>query len=197
MGIGSVLFGVTVGGILGSLAGFYGGKVDSIIMRISDTVMCIPLMLLTLCIVAALGTSMFNVMIALMVSQAPKFTRVVRSSILSVVDQDFIEAARSCGTPALIIIMKHVIPNAIGPIIVQSTMAVASMIIWAAGISFVGMGIQPPKPEWGAMLSEAKIYMQTARYMVFFPGLMIGLTAFSLNVVGDGMRDALDPRLKD
>ncbi len=197
MGIGAVAIGITVGGLLGSLAGFYGGRIDTIIMRTTDTILCIPFMLLVLTIVVALGPSLVNVLIALMIAMVPSYTRVIRSTVLTVVGQDYIEAARACGTPDRFIILKHVLPNAIGPIIVQATMTVGLMIIWAASTSFLGMGIQPPTPEWGAMLSEGKDYMVRAPHLVLFPGLAIGITAFSLNLMGDGLRDALDPRLKD
>jgi peptide/nickel transport system permease protein len=197
VGIGAVAIGITIGGLLGSISGFYGGVIDSLIVRTMDTVMCIPLMLLVLSIVAALGTSLVNVLIAMMIANVPHYIRIVRAAVLSVVGQDYIEAARACGTPSFWIILKHVIPNAIGPIIVQATMAVGSMIITAAGISFLGMGIQPPTPEWGAMLNEAKNYMIDYPYTVIFPGLSIGFTALSLNLMGDGLRDALDPKLKD
>lgn len=197
MGIGAVAVGITAGGLLGSLAGFYGGKIDTIIMRATDTILCIPFMLLVLTIVVALGPSLINVLIALMIAMIPSYTRVIRSTVLTVVGQDYIEAARACGAPDRFIILKHVLPNAIGPIIVQATMTVGLMIIWAASTSFLGMGIQPPTPEWGAMLSEGKNYMLRAPHLVLFPGLAIGITAFSLNLMGDGLRDALDPRLKD
>lgn len=196
-GIGAVCVGIFFGGILGAVAGFKGGKVDAIIMRCTDTLLCIPFMLLVLALVAALGTSLRNVLIALMLAMLPTYTRVIRSSVLTVVDSDYIEAARACGETTWQIILHHVLPNAIGPIIVQATMTVGTMIIWAAGISFLGMGIQPPTPEWGAMLSEGKNYIFSAPHMVLFPGLAIALTAFSLNLMGDGLRDALDPRLKD
>jgi len=197
VGIGAVTIGIIIGGLLGAIAGFYGGVADSLIVRTMDTVMCIPLMLLVLSIVAALGASLVNVLIAMMIANVPHYIRIVRAAVLSVVGQDYIEAAKACGTPNFWIILKHVIPNAIGPIIVQATMAVGTMIINAAGISFLGMGIQPPTPEWGAMLNEAKNYMIDYPYTVIFPGLSIGLTALSLNLMGDGLRDALDPRLKD
>jgi peptide/nickel transport system permease protein len=197
VGIGAVACGIVIGGLLGAVAGFYGGAVDSAIVRTLDTVMCIPLMLLVLSIVAALGASLVNVLIAMMIANVPHYTRIVRAAVLSIVGQDYIEAAKACGTPSFWIIIKHVIPNAIGPIIVQATMAVGTMIINAAGISFLGMGIQPPTPEWGAMLNEAKNYMINYPYTVIFPGLSIGLTALSLNLMGDGLRDALDPKLKD
>ncbi|MDR1137891.1 MAG: ABC transporter permease, partial [Synergistaceae bacterium] len=182
MGIGAVMVGITLGGLLGAASGYYGGMVDTVIMRLVDTILCIPFMLLVLAIVAALGPGLVNVLIALMISMVPTYTRVIRSAILTVVGQDYIEAARSCGTPDRYIILKHVLPNAMGPIIVQATMTVGTMIIWAASTSFLGMGIQPPEPEWGAMLSESKDYMQSAPYMVVFPGLAIALTALSLNL---------------
>lgn len=197
MGIGAVLVGITLGGIFGATAGYYGGKIDTIIMRFMDAILCIPFMLLALAIVAALGPGLVNVLIALMVSMVPNYTRVIRSAILTVVGQDFIEAAKACGTPDRYIILKHVLPNAIGPIIVQATMSVGTMIIWAASMSFLGMGIQPPTPEWGSMLSEGKDYMRYSPHLVIFPGLAIALTALSVNLMGDGLRDALDPRLKD
>ncbi len=197
VGIGAVTIGIIIGGLLGAVAGFYGGFADAAIVRTMDTIMCIPLMLLILSIVAALGASLINVLIAMMIANVPQYTRIVRAAVLSVVGQDYIEAAKACGTPNFWIIIKHVIPNAIGPIIVQATMAVGTMIINAAGISFLGMGIQPPTPEWGAMLNEAKNYMIDYPYTVIFPGLAIGLTALSLNLMGDGLRDALDPKLKD
>ena len=197
VGIGAVFTGMIVGGILGAVSGYYGGKVDNIIVRITDMVMCIPMMLLVLTLVAALGSSLMNVLLAMMISNIPSYTRVVRSAVLTVVDQDYIEAARSCGSPNRWIILKHIIPNAIGPIIVQTTMSIGTMILNAAGISFLGMGIQPPTPEWGAMLNEAKGLMLEYPYLVIFPGLAIGITALGLNLMGDGLRDALDPKLKD
>jgi len=197
MGMGAVMVGITLGGILGATSGYYGGKIDTLIMRFMDTIMCIPFMLLALAIVAALGPGLVNVLIALMISMVPSYTRVIRSAILTVVGQDYIEAAKSCGTPDRFIILKHILPNAIGPIIVQATMSVGTMIIWAASMSFLGMGIQPPTPEWGSMLSEGKDYMLYAPHLVLFPGMAIALTALSLNLMGDGLRDALDPRLKD
>lgn len=197
MGIGAVIVGISLGGLLGGATGYYGGIVDTVIMRVMDTIMSIPFMLLALSIVAALGPGLVNVLIALMLSQVPYYTRVIRSAILTVVGQDFIEAAKSCGTPGRYIILKHILPNAIGPVIVQATMSVGTMIIWAASMSFLGMGIQPPTPEWGSMLSEGKNYILTSPHLVIFPGMAIALTAFSLNLMGDGLRDALDPRLKD
>ncbi len=197
MGVVAVMVGIAIGGTLGAVAGYYGGIVDTVIMRIMDTIMCIPFMLLSLTIVSALGPGLVNVLIALMLSMVPNYTRVIRSAILTVTGTDFIEAAKSCGTPNRYIVFKHILPNAIGTVIVQATMSVGSMIIAAAGMSFIGMGIQPPAPEWGSMLSEGREYMRYSSYIVLFPGLAIALSALALNLMGDGLRDALDPRLKD
>lgn len=197
VGFAGMFFGVSIGSVLGSITVFYGGKVDAVIMRILDTMACIPYILLVLTIVVALGPNLVNTVIAMIVTMIPFYTRIVRSAILGVVDMDYIEAARSCGTPDRQIILRHILPNAIGPIIVQATMSIGSMIIWGSSVSFLGMGIQPPTPEWGSMLSEAKKFILDYPYMVLFPGLSIALTAFSLNLMGDGLRDALDPKLKD
>lgn len=197
IGIVTTIISVFFGGVLGALAGFYGGKVDNIISRVMDALICIPATLMALCIIAALGTGLVNIMIAITVSQIPGFTRLIRSVIMTLRDQDYIEAARSCGTSDFRIITKHIIPNALGPIIVQGTMAMADMILTAAGLGFLGMGIAPPAPEWGTMLSEGREFIRTAPYIITFPGVAIVLTALSFNMLGDGLRDALDPRLKD
>lgn len=193
----TTLFSSLAGGILGSLSGYYGGKVDNVIMRVVDMIMCLPPMLFSLSIVAALGAGVRNLVIAVSVTMTPYFTRVVRASILTVVGSDYVEAARSSGSGDVRIILRHIIPNAIGPVIVQATMSVSFMIMLAAGLSFIGLGVQPPIPEWGAMLSDGREYMRYSAYIVAFPGLAIVLSALSLNLLGDGLRDALDPRLKD
>lgn len=185
------------GGLLGALAGYYGGMVDNVIMRIVDTIMCLPPMLFSLSIVAALGAGVRNLVIAVSVTMTPYFVRVVRAAIMTVAGSDYIEAARACGSNDTHIIMRHIFPNSIGPIIVQATMSVSFIIMLAAGLSFIGLGVQPPLPEWGAMLSEGREYMRYSVYIVGFPGLAIVLSALSLNLFGDGLRDALDPRLKD
>ena len=194
---GAQYIGVVLGGLLGAVCGYVGGRFDAIMMRVLDSIMCIPSMMMALAIVAALGSSLVNVLLAMTISNVPWYCRIIRSSVLGVTGQTYIEAARSCGTSDFQIIMTHVLPNAMGPIIVQATMGIGGAIISAAGISFVGMGIQPPAPEWGAMLNEAKTFMTMYPYMVVFPGLAIGLTALSMNLMGDGLRDALDPKLKD
>lgn len=197
IGLSTSVFSLVFGGLLGAAAGYYGGKIDGIIMRTCDIVMSIPGILLALAIIAALGASTVNLLIAITISSVPGSIRLVRSTILTVVEQDFIEAAHSYGSSDMRIIIKYILPNAIGPIIVNTTMSIAGMILSAAGLSFIGMGIQPPQPEWGAMLSEAREYMTTSPYMLYFPGISIVLTALSLNLIGDGLRDALDPKLKD
>lgn len=197
IGLATSVFSLVFGGLLGAAAGYYGGKVDSIIMRACDIIMSIPGMLLALAIIAALGPSLFNLLIAITISSIPGMVRLVRSTILTVVEQDFIEAAHSYGSSDFRIIMKYILPNALGPIIINTTMSIASMILSAAGLSFIGLGIQPPQPEWGAMLSDAREFMHDAPYLLCFPGFAIVLTALSLNLIGDGLRDALDPKLKD
>lgn len=197
IGVVTSLITLVVGGMLGAMAGYYGGAVDNIIMRIMDTFMCIPFMLLALAIVAALGPSMTNLLIAITISNIPSTTRLVRSCILTVVDQDYVEAAKSYCANDLRIIVKYILPNAMGPIIVNTTMGMASMILAAAGLSFIGMGIQPPDPEWGSMLSSARDFMRTSPHLLYIPGIAIVLSVLSINLVGDGLRDALDPKLKD
>ena len=185
------------GGVLGATTAFFGGKIDYIIMRILDTIMCIPGMLLTLSLVAALGAGLKSIMIAISISSVPGFARVVRSVVLTVVRMEYIEAAKSLGVGTARTILYHVLPNAIGIIIVNAMMNIASLIMTAAGLSFIGMGIQPPAPEWGAMLSEAQGSMRLYPHVVLVPGLAIVVTALSFNLLGDGLSDALDPRMKD
>ena len=197
MGSLAIIFSLCVGGVLGALSGFYGKLTDSIIMRIMDVLLAIPSMLLATAIVAALGTSLVNVLIAIGISYIPTFARTVRASVLTVKDQDYIEAARSIGCNDGEIIFKYIIPNAMAPIIVQATLGLAGAILSTAGLSFLGLGIQPPTPEWGAMLSNARVYMRDAWHVTVIPGLGIMLTILSLNLMGDGLRDALDPRLKN
>lgn len=186
-----------IGGILGAMTGYYGGIFDEIVMRLMDILLSIPSILLAIAIVSAMGPSLLNLLNAITISQIPGFTRIVRSTVLTVVGEDYIEAARACGSKDFRIITNDVLPNAIGPIIVQGTMSVAKMILLAAGLSFIGLGIQPPQPEWGYMLSEAREYMRDYPYLVVIPGIAIAISVFSINLIGDGLRDALDPRLKN
>lgn len=194
VGVVSVVVSLLFGALIGAVAGYYGGKVDNILMRIMDVLLAIPSTLLAISIVAALGQGVTNLMIALCVSQIPKSARIVRSSILSVKGQEYIEAAKCYGSSDLWIITHHILPNAIGPIIVQSTLNVARNILTISGLSFVGLGISPPTPEWGSMLSAGRSVMRYYPHLVIFPGIAIAITVLSLNLVGDGLRDALDPK---
>lgn len=197
MGLLATVLSFSIGLIIGAIAGYYGGKIDSVIMRIMDMLMCIPSILLALVIVAALGTSIPNLLLAITIGGAPSFARMIRASIITVVNQEYIDAARICGTRDARIVLRHIIPNTMGPIIVQATMSVAGCITATAGLSFVGMGIQPPRPEWGAMLSSGRDFMRYYPHLVIIPGMFIVITALSINLFGDGLRDAMDPRLKD
>ena len=182
--------------LLGVLCGYRGGTVDTIVMRIVDVFMCLPPLLFSLSIVAAIGNGMGNLILAVSITMTPYFTRVVRATVLSVNSMDYIEAARANGATDLHIIMRHIIPNCMGPIIVEATISLSTMIMIAASLSFIGMGVQPPTPEWGAMLSDAREYMRDAPWMVLAPGLAIVITSLSFNLLGDGVRDAMDPRQK-
>lgn len=196
MGTIAIVISTIVGGVLGAVAGFYGKLTDNVIMRFMDILLAIPSMLLAIAIVAAMGTSITNVLIAIAISYVPTFARTVRASVLTIKDQEFIEAARAVGASDTRIIFKYIIPNSLAPIIVQATLGVAGAILSIAGLSFLGLGIQPPTPEWGAMLSNARTYMRDAWHVTVIPGMGIMLTILAINVVGDGLRDALDPRLK-
>ena len=193
----SMLIAVAVGSMIGAISGYFGGRVDDVLMRLMDMLLAIPPMLMSISIVAALGRSMANLMLALALAYMPVFARVIRSSILSVKDQEFVEAARACGTSDARIILRHIIPTAVGPIIVQATLAMGSSILTISSLSFMGMGIQPPQPEWGTMLYEGRDLIRTSPYLVIFPGAAIAVSVLSLNLLGDGLRDALDPRLKN
>lgn len=197
MSVIAMTLAVAIGALIGSVAGYYGGKVDNVLMRLMDILLAIPPMLMSISIVAALGQSMVNLLIALAIAYIPVFARVIRSSILSIKDQEFIEAARSCGSSNARIIFKHIIPNAIGPIIVQATLAMGATILIIASLSFMGLGVKPPEPEWGTMLYEGRDFLKQAPYLVLFPGGAITLAVISLNLLGDGLRDALDPRLRN
>lgn len=196
VGIFAVGISIIIGGFLGAISGFYGGLIDNIIMRIMDIFLAVPSILLAIAIVSALGPSILNLMIAISVSSVPSYARIVRASVLSIRDQEFIEAAKAIGASNTRIILKHIIPNSLAPVIVQGTLGVASAILSIAGLSFIGLGIQPPDPEWGSMLSGGRQYLRYAWWVTTFPGVAIMITILSLNLLGDGLRDALDPRLK-
>lgn len=197
--VGFIAVGISaiLGGSLGAIAGYYGGKLDNFVMRLMDVLLAIPSILLAISIVAALGPGLQNVMIAVGIGSIPSYARIVRASVLSIRDQEFVEAARAVGANDFRIITKHILPNSMAPIIVQATLGVAGAILSAAGLSFIGLGIQPPTPEWGAMLSSGRDYIRDNWHVATFPGLAIMITIFALNLLGDGLRDALDPRLKN
>ena len=196
VGVISVSVSLILGGFFGAAAGYYGGRVDNIIMRIMDVFLAIPSILLAITIVAALGTNLFNVMLAIGVSGTPGFARIVRAAVMGVKDQEFVEASRAIGAMNGTIIFREIIPNCMAPIIVQSTLSVASAILSTASLSFIGLGVQPPAPEWGAMLASGRGFLRDAVHITLFPGLAIVITILALNLLGDGLRDALDPRLK-
>ena len=197
VGFVSTIVACAIACLLGSIVAYYGGKVDAIIMRVLDIFMGIPTLLLAIAISASLGAGINNLIIALIISQIPSFTRVVRSAVINVTDMEYVEAAKAYGCSPMFIIIRHILPNTVGTIIVQATMAVAAQILNTAALSYLGLGQQPPAPELGAMLSDAKEYMRYDMWGVLFPGMTIAFIALSLNLVGDGLRDALDPRLKN
>lgn len=196
IGVGSVLIGLVVGTILGSLAGFYGGVMDSIIMRTVDIFYSIPNIMTAVVIVSVLGRSTVNLMIALAFSCASSFSRIVRASVMTIRNQEYVESSYSMGLPTWKIIMKHILPNCLSPIIVQLTLLIGTTIISASSLSFLGIGIPAPAPEWGALLSAGRGHIRDASYMCVIPGLAIMFTVLALNLLGDGLRDALDPKLK-
>ncbi len=196
IGLISVSISCVLGVMLGCIAGYYGNKVDNLVMRFIDIMLAIPQMLLAMSIVAALGIGTENLILAIAIGSVPGYARIVRGSILSVKGQEFIEAARSIGASDFRIITRHIVPNCLAPIIVQATMSIASAILSTASMSFIGLGIEPPTPEWGSMLSAGRAYLRDHWFVVTFPGIAIMLTVFAFNLFGDGLRDALDPKLK-
>jgi len=196
VGFVSVAISTTLGTILGAIAGYYGGIVDNIIMRFVDIVISFPVLFLILTVMAVVGPSIFNIMIVIGFTAWPGVARLVRGQFLSLREQEFAEAARALGAEDGRVIFRHILPNAMAAIIVSATLGVAGAILTESGLSFLGLGVQPPTPSWGNMLFEGKSYFRQAWWIAVFPGLAIFLTVLSLNMVGDGLRDALDPRLK-
>ncbi|MFD2043553.1 nickel transporter permease [Ornithinibacillus salinisoli] len=197
--IGVIAVGISmiIGVTLGAVAGYFGRWIDQIIMRIIDVMMAFPSILLAIALVAVLGPNLRNAMIAVGIVGIPQFARIVRSAVLSVKETEFVEAARSIGGKHGRILMSHVLPNSLAPIIVQTTLGIGTAILDAAGLSFLGLGAQPPTPEWGAMLSDGRNALQIAPWVITFPGLAIFFVVLGFNLFGDGLRDALDPRLKE
>lgn len=197
MSIAAVLAAGIVGIVIGAVAGYYGGRVDNVIMRLMDVVLSLPYMLLAIAIVAALGPGLVNVLISIAIGYVPEFACITRASVMTIREREFIEAAKAVGASDRKIIFQQILPNAMAPLIVEVTMAIAGAILSIAGLSFLGLGIQPPLPEWGAMLTNARGYIRDAWHITVFPGLVILVTILALNIIGDGLRDALDPKLKN
>ena len=193
-GLVSVSIALAVAVPLGLVSGYLGGVVDGLVMRIVDAMLAIPFLILAIALAAFLGPSLINAMIAIGVVQTPIFTRLTRGQVLAVRHEDYIEAARAVGNPHRRIMLRHILPNVLAPILVQATLAIAAAIIAEAALSFLGLGQQPPAPSWGSMLNAAQRFLTSAPWMAIWPGLAIFLVVLSLNLVGDGLRDALDPR---
>jgi len=196
VGFFAVTISMVIGVTVGAIAGYFGKFVDNLLMRIIDILLSIPAILLAISIAAALQTGLVSVVIAVGIGAVPGYARMMRASVLTVREQEFIEAARAIGAGDSRIILRHILPNCMAPIIVQATMGMAYAILWAAALSFLGLGIEQPTPEWGAMLSDGRMYIRDHWHMVLFPGLSIATIIFALNMMGDGLRDAFDPRLK-
>lgn len=197
IGLLSVLYSSVIGIAIGCISGYYGGQVDGFLMRIMDVFSAIPALVLAIAICAVLGPGINNCIISIAISGTPSFVRMARASVLNVRRMEYLEAATSINCSTAQIIVKHILPNILAPLIVLMTMSVANNILTASQLSFIGLGVQPPNPEWGAMLSAGRNYIRNYPHMVLFPGITIMLAVLSLNMVGDGLRDALDPKLKD
>ncbi|MGH2521535.1 MAG: ABC transporter permease [Anaerolineales bacterium] len=195
IGLTTVTFAIVVGTTLGAVAGYAGGWPDNIIMRLMDVLLAFPQLILAIAIVTMLGPGLQNALIAISIVSIPAYARVVRASVLSIKELDFVAASRALGASSFRILFFRVLPNALTPLIVQGTLGIASAILDAAALSFIGLGAQPPTPEWGSMLGAERNQVFTAPHLVFFPGIAIMLTVLSFNLLGDGLRDALDPRL--
>jgi peptide/nickel transport system permease protein len=196
IGVLAVLFGTAVGMLFGAIAGYFGGVVDDIIMRLMDLVQSIPGILLVITISVVLGPGFFNTLLALSIGGIPMSCRLLRAAVLGVRHQEYLEAAISINASTPRIILRHVIPNSFAPVLVSSTMSIGNVIMMAAMLSFIGLGVQPPTPEWGSMIAGGRSLIRTCPWMVTFPGIFIMLTVLALNMFGDGLRDALDPKLK-
>ena len=195
VGLSTVTFAIIIGTILGALAGYTGGWVDNIIMRFMDVLLAFPSLLLAIAIVTVLGPGLINALIAIGIVSIPAYARVVRASVLSVREMEYVSATRALGGNTMHILFRRIMPNALTPLIVQGTLGIASAILDAAALSFLGLGAQPPQPEWGSMLGAERNQVFTAPHLVFLPGIAIALTVLAFNLLGDGLRDALDPRL--
>ncbi|HEX29471.1 MAG: ABC transporter permease [Deltaproteobacteria bacterium] len=197
VGFSSVLVAEIMGILLGLFSGYYGGKIDTVIMRVADIFMAYPFMLLTISVIAVLGNSILNLILVLGISDWVTYARTVRGSVLALKEKEFVRAAHSLGTRNRTILRRHIFPNILSPMLVLGTVRVANIIIWESGLSFLGMGVPPPRPTWGRMLAEGRLYITDAWWLVTLPGLAIMMTILAINLFGDGLRDALDPRLRN
>ncbi len=193
----SVSIALVIGTLLGMMGGYYGGKLDHLIMRLMDILLAFPGIFLAISIIAVLGAGLTNLMLAAGIYSIPQFARIVRGSVLSLKEKEFVEAARAVGESDFNILFRYLLPNSMAPIIIQTTLRMATVLLTASGLSFLGLGVQPPTAEWGAMLSNARAYLITAPHVAMVPGLAIMLVVMGFNLFGDGLRDSLDPRLKD
>jgi ABC-type dipeptide/oligopeptide/nickel transport system permease subunit len=196
IGFATIGLAIVAGASLGSIAGYAGGAASDVIMRVLDVVLAFPFLLLAIAIVAVLGPGLLNAMLAIAIVNIPVYARVMRSSVLAVKEDEYVVAARSIGSKPLRILTLHILPNSVPPLIVAATLGIATAILETASLSFLGMGAQPPQPEWGAMLASERNQVFSAPHLVFFPGVAIMLTVLGFNLLGDGLRDALDPRLR-
>ena len=196
VGFAATMIGMAIGVVLGAIAGYYCGLAEDIIMRLNDVLSAVPSILMGIVIVSALGASTFNLMLAIGITSVPQFVRITRAAVLSVRNQEYVEALKATGMSETRIIAFHVIPNCMSPIIVQITLRIASAIIATSSLSFLGLGVPVPAPEWGSMLNLGRSYVRTASYLTIFPGIAILITVLAFNLLGDGLRDALDPKLR-
>jgi peptide/nickel transport system permease protein len=193
----AVSIALVIGTLLGMIGGYYGGKLDHLIMRLMDILLAFPGIFLAISIIAVLGPGLVNLMLAAGIYSIPQFARIVRGSVLSLKEKEFVEAARAVGESDFNILFRYLLPNSMAPVIIQTTLRMATVLLTASGLSFLGLGVQPPTAEWGAMLSNARAYLITAPHVATVPGLAIMLVVMGFNLFGDGLRDSLDPRLRD
>ena len=196
VGLTIVVLAAVIGTIVGSIAGYLGGKVDQVVMGLTDIMLSFPSMVLAMALAAALGASLFNTMLAISVVKIPVYVRIVRGQVLSLKEQQYVKASRTFGASSFWIISRHIILNSITPVLIQMSLGIGEAIVTAASLSFIGLGAQPPAPEWGAMISTARVYALTEWWYVTFPGIAIFITVVGFNLLGDGVRDILDPRSK-
>ena len=198
LGIGflATFLGMAAGCVIGAACAYYGGWFDNAMMRFFDVLICIPFILMAMMLISVFGTGMQNLILAMFIASVPGYAKTTRAAVLSIVTQEYIEAARASGTGTFLIILKHILPNAMSVLIINAVFSIAGAMIAAAALSFLGLGVKAPQPEWGTILAESKVYMRTYPYMVIVPGLCITFASLGITLVGDGLRDAFDPRLK-